>query len=169
MEGWYLLYCRSRQEERARTHLNNQGFETYLPRVQVTRIVAGRRRQCREEVLFPNYLFVHTNPFSSSYHKIRSTRGVSTFIRTGDQPLRVADQLVKTLALNEEVLERSGLLDSDFATGDTVDITEGAFKGLKAVYQMPKGEDRALVMINLLQQQMSVEVPLQNITPALAI
>ena len=168
MEGWYLLYCRSRQEERARIHLNNQGFSTYLPRVQVTRIVAGRR-QCREEVLFPSYLFVHTDPFSSSYHKIRSTRGVSAFVRSGDQPLRVADQLVKTLALNEEKLELSGVLNNDYAIGDTVDVTEGAFKGLKAVYQMPKGEDRALIMINLLQQQMSVEVPLQDITPAVAI
>ncbi|WKE66780.1 transcription/translation regulatory transformer protein RfaH [Gallaecimonas kandeliae] len=162
MLGWYLVYCRAKQEMRAKANLMNQGFETYLPRILATDIQRGRR-QTAERVLFPNYLFVHIDPTAGDYYKVRSTRGVHGFVRCGESPVRVPGKLIKTLVLNEERLESQGALDSGFKAGQKIRLLNGPFKGLSAVYQMEDGEERAKVMVELLSHHSSISISLKDI------
>lgn len=162
MLGWYLVYCRAKQEARAKLNLNNQGFETYLPRVLSEKISRGKR-QLAEAVLFPNYLFVHLDPDGSDFYKVRSTRGVSGFVRSGDKPAQIPSKLIKTLALNEERLEQAGIFDEGFKPGQRLRLLNGPFKGLSAIYTMDEGQERIKVMVEILNSKSPLSISLKDV------
>jgi hypothetical protein len=41
--GWYVVYTKPRQEERARENLSNQGYTCFLHTLRVERLRAGHR------------------------------------------------------------------------------------------------------------------------------
>ena len=47
--------------------------------------------------------------------------------------------------------------------GQRVLIQAGAFEGLEAVFEKPKGADRAQLLITMLGQPRSVEVPMDSV------
>ncbi|EKE75375.1 transcription/translation regulatory transformer protein RfaH [Gallaecimonas xiamenensis] len=162
MSDWYLVYCRAKQEGRAKANLQNQGFESYLPKVLGSRLCRGKLKT-QEQVLFPNYLFVQLDATGADFYKVRSTRGVSGFVRFGDMPVKIPAKLIKTLALNEERLEAAGVMDQGFKPGQRVRLLNGPFKGLSAIYQAQDGEERVKVMIEILQRQSNVSVALRDL------
>ncbi len=162
MKAWYLLYCKPKQEAKAKWHLDNQGFKTYLPQILCERIKRGRRVR-QEEPLFPNYLFIELDDQQDNFTSVRSSRGISDFVRQGPLPLKVPDDLVKQLILNEESIEQA--LEGQFAPapGDVVVIKSGPFAGLEGIYQLARGEERALVLIDFLGKQMKLELKNKDI------
>ena len=51
--------------------------------------------------------------------------------------------------------------------GDTLEVLEGPFANLTGVYQMPLGEDRALLLIELLGHSNTVVIPKEALAPPL--
>ena len=82
MKYWYAVQAKPRQENTAEENLRRQGFDTYLPKIQLRR----RRRDKWTKVvepLFPRYLFIHLEPGVDNWAPLRSTLGVSTVVRFG--------------------------------------------------------------------------------------
>jgi len=52
VKAWYLVHCKSRQDERAEDNLIRQGYACYRPQVCCERVVKGRRAVVSES-LFP--------------------------------------------------------------------------------------------------------------------
>ena len=50
--------------------------------------------------------------------------------------------------------------------GDAVQVLEGPFKGLTCVFQMATAEDRALLLIDLLGRQNTLDVAMATIAAA---
>ena len=90
--AWYLVHAKPRQEDTALANLARQGFEAFLPRMRRQVRHAGRWRE-RVEALFPRYLFVSLDPETHDWAPIRSTVGVSSLVRFGDEPARVPPDL----------------------------------------------------------------------------
>jgi transcriptional antiterminator RfaH len=147
--AWYLVHTKPRQETCALTNLERQGYRCYLPQLRVQKIRRGRVNTVPEP-LFPRYLFVHLDSSAKgqSWAPIRSTTGVNTLIHFGNQPARVDEQIVDLLRTREQAHPGQAL----FNPGDTVHIQNGPFAGMEAVYQMANGEQRALVLIELLSK-----------------
>ena len=86
MKRWYVLYCKRGEQERAALHLSNQGIECYYPKVKIEKITRGKR-QTKIEPLFPSYMFIYFDyEVGPSFTTVRSTRGVSDFVRQGPYP-----------------------------------------------------------------------------------
>lgn len=147
--AWILVHTRPRQEQVAHEHLQRQGYDVCLPLLTTEKLQQGKVTLAREP-LFPRYLFVRlgSDPSDRSWAPIRSTRGVSRIVTFGSRPAQVDDALVASLQA------RSILQDHHpqrlFDQGDVVTINRGPFSGIDAVYQMTDGEQRALVLIELL-------------------
>lgn len=60
MQPWYCVHTKPHAEAQALGHLQRQGFECLLPRVQSTTLRSGRWR-IGIEALFPRYLFLRAN------------------------------------------------------------------------------------------------------------
>src|SRR5215210_7146750 len=92
-KGWYLVYAKPRQESVAQTNLVRQGYETYLPLVRQTVKRQGRRVTVVGP-MFPRYLFIRLDTQSDNWAPIRSTLGVVSLVRFGQQAPQVPDALV---------------------------------------------------------------------------
>lgn len=119
---------------------------------------AGQKTDCIEP-LFPGYLFVQLDTNTANFNALRSTRGVNGFVRFGGVPTTVPTEIMDSVIALEQTLTGAPNTETLFKTGDTVQITEGPFAGLEAIYSMAKGEERCLVFLDMLgkQQQISIE------------
>lgn len=155
--SWYCVHSKPRAETLAAEHLLRQGYECFLPRIlrRVALPRAGRSR-CVVEPLFPRYLFVQADPNVQSLAAIRSTRGALGLVRFAGEPARVTDDLIARLRRDADaqgVIVRS---IPDFQAGDAVHVMDGPFAGLRGVYAQPCGEDRAVVLLQMLGGQQRV-------------
>ncbi|HIF9141299.1 TPA: transcription/translation regulatory transformer protein RfaH [Photobacterium damselae] len=157
MKGWYLLYCKRSEQERAVINLDRQGVECYYPQVHINKIVRGKKQEVLEP-LFPSYVFVYFDPEQVSYTSIRSTRGVADFIRRGSTPQLVQQELIYQLMMNEDCDEHKEALCELPKPGDSLTLSQGQFKGIDAIYQEADGEKRSFMLINLLGRAVTVSV-----------
>ncbi|SFH79609.1 transcription/translation regulatory transformer protein RfaH [Modicisalibacter xianhensis] len=155
---WYVIQCKGGESFRAAEHLGNQGYRVFHPVLQVQKKRRGKLCWI-EEPLFPYYLFIRLDRIASNWRPIRSTRGVLKLVGFGDDPLPVDDGLVDVLL--DSASREAGSQDTHvyFRAGEIVEITEGPFRALQAVFESQKGEERAIVLLNMLHQQQRLEVP----------
>ena len=155
---WYALQHKPAQGDRAVEHLQNQRIACFYPKVHVEKIRVGKRVS-KLEPLFPGYLFVQLSEQDPAWAKLRSTRGVIRVVSFANKPAFIADDVIQLIKDSlQRVVEQGGI-----KSGEKIDIDDGPFKGLNAIFQSYDGDERAIVFINFMQRQQSVTVPLAAI------
>lgn len=154
--AWYLVHCKPRQDARAEEHLLRQGYACYRPQHSCERIVRGRR-QTISESLFPGYLFIQLAA-DANWSPLRSTRGVSRIVAFGGMPLRLDNSLIAHLQQRTAAAVKPAL-----EAGDSVRITQGGFAELDAIFVAMDGEQRVLLLLNMLNCQQQISMPLTSV------
>ena len=150
--------------------LLHAGLESYLP-IITSRRAGGRGEYCP---LFPGYAFSRI-PFEliSDANSIMSMggsqAGIGSVVRFGLQPAIVATEIIEEIQRRQNI---SGLIDLDLEreqikreavaaleSGQTVTTNSGPFRGIKAIFQAHRGEDRVILLYQMLGGQRSVELP----------
>ncbi len=157
---WYLIQSKPRQGDRAEENLSNQGFQCFFPQVDVQAVV-GQRQVTRREPLFPGYLFIQLSEVADNWLPIRSTRGVQRLVTFADKPLPVADTIINAIRDRLAVPDGPRML---FQPGDKVRITEGAFANVEAIFERFNGEERVVLLMNLLHKTQQVCFPLRSVS-----
>lgn len=152
---WYLVQCKPRESFRAEVHLNNQNYTCFHPTYPIKRKVSGHVQSVIVP-LFPHYLFVLLNG-SDKWSAIRSTRGVSKIVYFNGAPASLDHRLVEGLQRHCAVLHGCEP-EPIYKIGDRVIITEGCFKELEAIVTATKGEERVILLLNLLNRPQQVEL-----------
>lgn len=160
---WYVVQCKGGESFRAAQHLANQGYELFHPILQVQKKRAGKLVWL-DEPLFPHYLFIRLDRIASNWRPIRSTRGVLRIVNFGNHPLPVDDELIEMLR-EQGTQSLESTVNVYFRAGEKVEITEGPFKDLQAVFASHKGDERAIVLLNLLNRQQQLEMPVASLRP----
>ena len=162
MNGWFLVQTKPKQELKALEHLERQGVSAFCPRVLVEKLSRGRRTVTKE-VLFPSYLFVNFDQDSVSSMSIGYTRGVNRIVSFGDRPTEIPEQLVTQL--RQRVDETNNRHISNLpAEGDELQILDGPFRGLNAIFSQIDGDSRAIVLITILSQKVKAILPFSSLT-----
>jgi transcriptional antiterminator RfaH len=156
---WYLIQCRSRQEGRALEHLDRQGFECYRPLYERERIQRGRRILV-QTALFPGYLFIRLDRIHDNWLPICSTRGVIQIVRFNEYPLPLADKLIKQI---RQRTESEALREPYLKAGERVVIAKGSFSGIEAIFVASHGEERVMLLLNILQSEQTLSFPIENV------
>jgi transcriptional antiterminator RfaH len=159
---WYLIHTKPKQEKCALQNLEQQGYVCYLPVLPTEKLRQGCLTVA-DEPLFPRYLFIQLGKGESakSWSPIRSTKGVSRLVSFGAEPARVDDRLVELLKSKEGAVR--GPPQRLFVPGERVRLTDGAFAGIEAIYQMADSERRVMVLIELLSKQVQLGVSPTNL------
>ena len=154
MSNWLLLQVKPRQEVRALENLQRQGGDCYCPKILIEKLSRGNRVEV-EEALFPGYLFINAQPATSglSYTSIRSSRGVSKIVAFGEEPIKVPEALILQIRQREKADSMGSIARDLPQVGDDINIIDGPFRGLKAVFSHIDGLRRSIVLINLLNQK----------------
>lgn len=150
--NWYLIQTKPRQEARAEEHLARQHFECFRPVRTPPEGLKGRR--ANEEELFPGYLFIRMDE-AHNWYPIRSTRGVCRVVAFGGQPCPVADSLIDQIRARMAVPADTS---PTFTRGETVMVRTGN-NDVQAIFLCADGEERAVILLNLLQHQQRVILP----------
>jgi transcriptional antiterminator RfaH len=157
MKHWYLIHTKIRQELRALSNLQSQGFNCFLPLIEAEKIKRSSLITVIEP-LFPRYLFIQleTDIVGKSWSPIRSTLGVSQLVMFGNTPARLDEN---QMDLIQSHINNSKANRLHFEAGQAVVITEGAFFGLHAVYQMSSGESRVIILLQLMSKMVKMSLP----------
>lgn len=170
MQHWYCVHTKPRAEAQALENLQRQGFECLLPRLQRTMLRNGRRQKV-VEALFPRYLFLRADAEATSLAPVRSTKGAVGLVRTAGLPATVPDEFIERLQADANAEGLITLPERRLLPGERVAITDGPLAGLQGIYTQAQGEQRALVLLELLGGAQSVALPnyvLEPVGPAQA-
>ena len=160
--NWFCLRSQPKHEHIAAAHLKKmEGVEAFLPRVRFRR--ATRQGMAwTTEALFPNYLFARFD-WENSLRRVQAARGVSGVVHFGVRWPVIPEATIVDLqsAFGTDELHT---ISAALAPGDTVEIAEGAMRGLLAVVTrvMPSRE-RVMVLMDFLGRQTAIEVPMNSI------
>jgi transcriptional antiterminator RfaH len=166
MLRWYLIHTKPFGEADAQSNLTRQGYHVYLPRLLQS---VRRREGWRDTVsaLFPRYVFLQLCEGEQSLGPVRSTVGVSDIVRFGSRYAIVPEQVIDELGSRTD--PDSGLhqltIRGRLKSGTPVTITMGPLAGLEGVFEREAGEDRVLLLLQLLGQEASVRVPVNFVFP----
>ena len=107
MRRWYVVHTQTQTEKRALWHLQNQGFECFLPSVRSLRRHA-RKVEHVLAPLFPRYLFVRLDLDSTPWSAINGTRGVVRLVANGFRPTPVPEGVVEDLQARSDMRPKNG-------------------------------------------------------------
>ncbi|XKH01369.1 transcription/translation regulatory transformer protein RfaH [Marinobacter nauticus] len=157
---WYVLQHKPAQGDRALHNLQNQEVPCFYPKVEVEKVRAGKRVK-KLEPLFPGYIFINLEQTDPVWAKLRSTYGVLRVVRFAGKPAPIEDAVIDQIkASMDKVAEQGGI-----KKGQKVELEDGPFKGINAIFQAYDGEERAIVLITFMQKQQQVTVPVSALKP----
>lgn len=154
--SWFALTTKVKSEDRACNNLQAQGFNCFLPKIKQLKIVRGIRTTATEP-LFSRYLFIQLNEFEQSFRSVSNTRGIAGFVRFGTHFAKVDERVISYLKQRhnpDQLVEDKSVLRQN----DLVEILDGPFKNMHAIYQSHNGDERAMVLVQILQQQIKLTV-----------
>lgn len=158
--NWYLVHTKPRQERVALDNLLRQGFGAVLPLLQAEKIQRGKIT-VMPEPLFPRYVFARVEE-GINWAPIRSTLGVTRLVTFGGLPAKVPLPIVELFAqapnANDPVMPL-------FTHGQRVRISRGPFAGIEGVFDMADGEQRVMVLIELMGKPARLPIEPTAITP----
>lgn len=150
---WWLVKTRTHQDEKAELNLNKQDYITYRPQAKRLRKFRGKMKE-RIESLFPGYIFIQLDLSSDDWAPIRSTYGVSHLVSFGKKPALVPDKLIEEIKEKQDLLAEKSIDLDRYKKGDKVIVDqEGAFKGMEGIFQNYDGEQRAIILLSILQSK----------------
>jgi transcriptional antiterminator RfaH len=165
LTSWFVVQTQPRAEAKAKRHLVNQGFVTYMP-VYQRRVRHARRNELVLRPLFPGYLFVQIDPELQRWRSINGTVGVRQILTDGNAPRYVPDRIIEEIVARQDETGTVKLSPPAFSPGQAVRVVDGAFADVSGLFEEMRDETRAVLLISLLGRQVRVNVAAAEVTAA---
>lgn len=154
---WYVVHTKARQEQPACDNLARQGYTVYFPRIKVIKRIRGLQ-QAVLEPLFPRYVFLQPSSTAQSLAPVRSTLGVVTIVRFGQEPAQMCASVLQNIRSFEA--QRNAAKDADInplQPGQQVRVADGPLAGLEGLISSVSKE-RVIVLMQLLGLDTEVQL-----------
>ena len=156
MKNWYLIKTKPRQEKIAVLNLKNQNYHVYCPMALIDN---------KNVALFPGYLFIHLDEKTEDLSPIRSTKGVSSFVKFGLSFAKISDGIIDFIKSNENLTSEKIKNINNFKPGEAVQISDGIFKNCLAIFQSIQSDERVILLLKIMGQQQSINIKRKSIIP----
>ena len=155
--AWYVIHSRPKCEHIAAGLMAGlSDVETYCPRIKFQRNTK-RGKVWFIEALFPSYFFARFIP-ANSIRAVNHSQSVIRIVDFGGQMTPVADDIIQSIReeMDGQVIRE---INVGLKVGDTVELTEGAMKGLKGIVNsIHSGEERVKILMEFLGRESLIEV-----------
>ena len=169
---WYVVHTYSGYENKVKAniektienrHLEDQILEVRVPLQDVVEMKNGTSRQVQKK-MFPGYVLLNMVMNDDTWYVVRNTRGVTGFVGPGSKPvpLTEAGNACRLVSMRRPDIE------VDFAEGDMVVVTGGAWKDTAGVVSQVSTCQKQTVTINveLFGRETPVEISFTEIKKA---
>ena len=161
--NWYAVYTKPRQERIAQENLERQSFEVYLPLMRASRKRRGKWVEMIEP-MFSRYLFIRLEPGTTNVASVRSTRGVTGLVQSGNALVPVPESFMSILLQTADAETGVHIPQRDLLEeGDPVVLTDGPLANLHGIFKAADGDARAIIMLKLLGTETEVAVPVRQV------
>ena len=147
-------------EDRKSTRLNSshdQILEVRVPLQDVVEMKNGTSRQVQKK-MFPGYVLLNMVMNDDTWYVVRNTRGVTGFVGPGSKPVPLTEEEMLPLGIKKEEIQ------VDFAEGDTVVVTGGAWKDTVGVITaLNVQKQTATINVELFGRETPVEISFAEI------
>ena len=163
---WYVVHTYSGYENKVKTnidksiqnlHLEDQILDVQVPVQEVIEVKDGKKKTVQKK-LFPGYVLLHMIMNDETWYVVRNTRGVTGFVGPGSKPVPLTEEEMLPLGIQKDNVQ------VDFAEGDTVVVTGGAWKDTVGVITgMNMQKQTATINVELFGRETPVEISFAEI------
>ena len=158
---WYVVHTYSGYENKVKAniektienrHLEDQILEVRVPLEDVVEMRNGVEKQVQRK-MFPGYVLINMIMNDDTWYVVRNTRGVTGFVGPGSKPVPLTEEEMRPLGIQEENVQ------VDFAAGDMVVVTGGAWKDTVGVVSALNKQKRTVTInVELFGRETPVEI-----------
>lgn len=136
---WYMIKCVTGKEEKAITNLKNEiefaGLNDYVEEIFCPKekqfFLRNKKKITRDKLMFAGYILMKAELTGELPRVIKSTNYITQIMGNSKGPEPLKDAEVERIMGDVE----KSKFAVEFIEGETVKITDGAFKGFEAVVQ----------------------------------
>ena len=142
---WYIAQIKPNSYNSAVQNLKRQGFETFLPKMEITK--RQKNKFLVESVyVFPGYMFVCFDPQIINWPKINSTYGVSKVLASNKKPSEISSDLILELK-NRYEINSNPTQKEKLQKGDSIKFYTGPFTDLIAKVEGTDEKNRIWILL----------------------
>jgi transcriptional antiterminator RfaH len=153
---WCVVQTETRREVTAADYLKQAGYVSKVPLV-----VVRRNGDDRVEPLFPSYIFVQAE--ETNWTPIRWTVAVVRVLMDGIKPAKLPESEMAKIIKREGP---NGLIrvSKKWIKGETrLAVIRGTFRGFEGIFQDERAHKRVQILLAILGNNTSVELPIRDV------
>jgi len=164
---WYVIHTYSGHENKVKTILEREitahGMEdkiasVIIPTEEVVEMKNGKRTTSARKFL-PSYVLVEMEMTKETWHLVRNTPGVTSFVSAGDKPQALRPEEVERIMAQMDTAKRAATTEIPFKVGDAVKVVDGPFTDFSGVVNEINAERGKLkVMVSIFGRSTPVEL-----------
>ena len=147
---WYVAHTYSGYENKVKMDIEktieNRGLQDQILEVSVPMLNVVKEKDDEEKItqqkMFPAYVLIKMIMNDDTWYVVRNTRGVTGFVGPGSKPVPLSEEEMMSLGF------KTPDVVVDFAVGDTVVVTAGAWKDTVGVIRTVN-ESKQSITINV--------------------
>lgn len=162
---WYVIHTYSGHENKVKINIENmvknrgyidEIFKIEVPVEKVSKETGGGT----ERKIFPGYVFIKMIITDTTWYLVRNTRGVTSFVGPGSEPVPLTPEEIKSFGVQEE----ASSVEMDMEIGDAFTIISGAFAGEDGVVDaMDRQKGTIKTTVSIFGRETEVELDYQDI------
>ncbi|MCY4369543.1 MAG: transcription termination/antitermination protein NusG [bacterium] len=172
---WFVIHAYSGYEKKVKAnlatrtssmHMQDRIFEVVIPTEKVVEIKGGRKVEV-EKRMFPGYLLIRMYLDDDSWHAVRDTPGVTSFVGmgTGNKPTSLSKREVERfLGLKKEAAKKPPRFRPAWAIGETVRVSSGPFADFNGVVEdINVDQQKVTVLVEIFGRDTPMELGFEQI------
>ena len=166
---WYVIHTYSGYENKVKANLEsrvhtmgmeNDIFNVIVPMEEEAEVKDGKKKVIKKKI-FPGYALVEMIVNDRSWYVVRNTRGVTGFVGPGSKPVPLTEEEMLPLGIRNDDIQ------VDFAEGDMVVVTAGAWKDTAGVITAISTQKQTVTInVELFGRETPVEISFADIKKA---
>ncbi len=165
---WYVVHTYSSYENTVKAtiekHVDNRGLQHLIHEISIPMEkrteMTDKGEQTKESKVFPGYILAKMVMTDESWHIVRSVRGVTGFLGSGNTPIPLTEEDIAKLGVETREIVLN------YAVGDGVTIIDGALESfLGTVEEIDLETKKVRVLVSMFGRDTPVELELDQVEP----
>lgn len=167
---WYVVHTYSGHEGKVKINLlrriesmsmDNRIFQVEVPEEKVIELKDGKRTE-KAKKIFPGYVLVEMILDDDSWHVVRNTPGVTSFVGAGSKPVPLSPREVKKIL--RRASSKKARIQFDYKIGDQVKIISGPFQDFSGgIIEVSPERGKVKVSVSIFGRSTPVELDFAQI------
>jgi len=155
---WYVIHTKTGYEDKVKASLEKLLKQDdkkdlisniLIPTERVSEVKDGKKRILQRK-FFPGYVLVEMELTDKTWHMIKSTSGVSGFIKSGSRPVPLKENEITAILKQAESAKEKPMPKVIFEPGEGIRVTNGPFMNFTGIIEEitpNKGKLKAVISI----------------------